>query len=65
MGGNAVNSIGSIAGDGQENDLSESFDGFMQDIDPDGNGSSRNGLIPRSTFPCENPVSLEGKRGFQ
>lgn len=39
--GNAVDSIASITGvdTGQENDLSESFDEFSQDVDPDGNES--------------------------
>ena len=39
--GNAVDSIADITGieAGQENDLSESFDEFSQDVDPDGNDS--------------------------
>jgi hypothetical protein len=39
--GNAVESIANITGieAGQDNDLSESFDEFSQDVDPDGNES--------------------------
>ena len=39
--GNAVDSIATITGvdTGQENDLSESFNEFSQDVDPDGNDS--------------------------